>query len=546
MKRGLRAACGLAFLLLCAGVWLFFQPLTQTGGAIPYLEWETCAVADETGAEVPFDPYAGQPQLAQGERFRFALTLPERTGPSVLFLDTSGGAFTLTLDGAPLYESCSAPLGAGGGQSTLNITLPAGGGERLVLEVVPAGTMGLFPTMVQLTDDPTGRADAMAYANYYALPAGATALALVLLGGLFLLGAAEGRPDWRLFLLIFAAAELTVYPLATGFGTYFFSPPLLPLLSWPGWSLLTAAALAAYLALQRSRAFWRAWGLTALVSAGALLACWGLSALTGGYLAGSMAYLWMDLRAGVYTNLLYWLTLWLEGVCALLSVWALVRSTARREARLRAMEVQYALTVDNYRQFKERSRQTAALRHEWKNQLAALHLLQRAGDLAGLGEKLEAMEGELGRLSERSYTRQPALNAIFQNTAYRAERLGVDFQGQVLVPEDLEVDEGDLCALLLNLLDNALEGAARVPPPGKREVQCTVKLTQGFLAVWCRNTYAGPLDLDDRGRPRTTKADGEGHGFGLAQMRAVAAKYHSVLTIDHDKDTFTVQTALKL
>ena len=122
----------------------------------------------------------------------------------------------------------------------------------------------------------------------------------------------------------------------------------------------------------------------------------------------------------------------------------------------------------------------------------------------------------------------------------------MDFQGQVLVPEDLEMDEGDLCALLLNLLDNALEGAARVPPPGKREVQCTVKLTQGFLAVWCRNTYAGPLDLDDRGRPRTTKPDGEGHGFGLAQMRAVAAKYHSVLTIDHDKDTFTVQTALKL
>lgn len=483
-------------------------------------------MADGTGAETPFDPYGPPPELGEGESFRFALTLPEREQTMYLSLDTSGGAFTLILDGEPLYASQSALTAAGGGQSNLNLTLTAGGGERLVLDVVPAGTLGLFPPMVQLADDPTGQADTMAYTNYYAIPA-------------------EGRPDWTL-LLIFAAAELTVYPLAAGFGTYFFSPLLLPLLSWPGWPLLTAAALAAYLALRRDRAFWRAWGLTALVSAGALLVCWSLSALAGGYLAGSMVYLWMDLQSGAYTNLLYWLTPWLGGVCTLLSAWTLVRSIARRQARLRAMEVQYALAVDNYRQFKERSRRTAALRHEWENQLAALHLLQRTGDLAGLGEKLEAMEGELGRLSERSYTRQPTLNAIFQNTAYRAERLGVDFQGQVLVPEDLEMDEGDLCALLLNLLDNALEGAARVPPPGKREVQCTVKLTQGFLAVWCRNTYAGPLDLDDRGRPRTTKPDGEGHGFGLAQMRAVAAKYHSVLTIDHDKDTFTVQTALKL
>ena len=54
------------------------------------------------------------------------------------------------------------------------------------------------------------------------------------------------------------------------------------------------------------------------------------------------------------------------------------------------------------------------------------------------------------------------------------------------------------------------------------------------------------LHTDEQGQLLTTKPDQEGHGFGLAQMRAVAAKYHSVLTIDHDEDTFTVQTALKL
>ena len=60
------------------------------------------------------------------------------------------------------------------------------------------------------------------------------ALTLVLLCGLFLLGVSEGRPRWKELLLIFAAAELTVYPLAVGFGTYFFPAALLGVLAWRG------------------------------------------------------------------------------------------------------------------------------------------------------------------------------------------------------------------------------------------------------------------------------------------------------------------------
>lgn len=111
------------------------------------------------------------------------------------------------------------------------------------------------------------------------------ALTLVLLCGLFLLGVSEGRPRWKELLLIFAAAELTVYPLAVGFGTYFFPAVLLGVLAWRGWALLCVLALAAYLALHRSRGFWLAWALMAGCSLAALLACWGVSALAGGYLA---------------------------------------------------------------------------------------------------------------------------------------------------------------------------------------------------------------------------------------------------------------------
>lgn len=56
-------------------------------------------------------------------------------------------------------------------------------------------------------------------------------MATLLLWGLFLVGAYQGRPPWKLLLLVFAAGELTFYSLALGFGSYFLSQELLPFLS---------------------------------------------------------------------------------------------------------------------------------------------------------------------------------------------------------------------------------------------------------------------------------------------------------------------------
>lgn len=237
-----------------------------------------------------------------------------------LVMDTTGAAFSLTLDGAPLYDASSA-----GQQSSATVTLPPGGGESLALEISSGGVMNIFPPLIRLTGDPTYQADAMSYANYYAIPAGAMALTLVLLCGLFLLGVSEGRPRWKELLLIFAAAELTVYPLAVGFGTYFFPAALLGVLAWRGWALLCVLALAAYLALHRSRGFWLAWALMAGCSLAALLACWGVSALAGGYLARFMSMLLQEIGSGYYENLVYWLTSWLVLACTVLSAWELVR-----------------------------------------------------------------------------------------------------------------------------------------------------------------------------------------------------------------------------
>ena len=91
------------------------------------------------------------------------------------------------------------------GDAQVLIPLPAGGGEELVLTAVTVGEPSVFPPLLRLTTDPHDTAGTVAYANYAAIPAGAAALALALVWGLFLFTLWERSPNWKLLLLAFAA-----------------------------------------------------------------------------------------------------------------------------------------------------------------------------------------------------------------------------------------------------------------------------------------------------------------------------------------------------
>ena len=121
--------------------------------------------------------------------------------------------------------------------------------------------------------------------------------------------------------------------------------------------------------------------------------------------------------------------------------------------------------------------------------------------------------------------------------------LGIAFRVSALLPESLSIDEGDLCGFLFNLLDNALEAAAKVP---HGEIICSLQIRQQYLAIRCENIYDGTVHTDSAGNLLTTKDDPAEHGFGLMKMRSIAEKYGSVLDISYDKNRFTVMTALRL
>ena len=215
-----------------------------------------------------------------------------------------------------------------------------------------------------------------------------------------------------------------------------------------------------YLVLRRKDGTLRLLGKVTLGAAAALLAAVLLSAWQAGRLFRYIQTLPLELSVGYFNGVLHQLTVYLVLACAGISAYQLAREVSRTRAEARALRIRGELTRKNYQELAEKNREAAGLRHEWRGQLAALQLIAEEGDLTRLREKLGKLAGDLDRAVPRTYSGNLAIDAILQSAADQAERLGVAFRCHAVVPPELRIDEGDLCALLLNLLDNALEAAA--------------------------------------------------------------------------------------
>ena len=97
----------------------------------------------------------------------------------------------------------------------------------------------------------------------------------------------------------------------------------------------------------------------------------------------------------------------------------------------------------------------------------------------------------------------------------------------------------DLRTIAGNALDNAIEAAANVEDPEKREIRFRVAQVNQMVFFKTVNYFAGELRERD-GRLLTTKRDDGTHGFGVENIRRAAESYDGSLLVEADGDRFTL------
>ena len=111
-----------------------------------------------------------------------------------------------------------------------------------------------------------------------------------------------------------------------------------------------------------------------------------------------------------------------------------------------------------------------------------------------------------------------------------AQKKGIDFSVDICIPMMMPFKGADMCLILGNLLENAVEAAQKAE--GKKYIAIKMKYDKNNLLLSVTNSYVGKLIKTKNHRLKSTKSDAGNHGVGLSSVYRAAAKYHGTVVIE--------------
>lgn len=109
--------------------------------------------------------------------------------------------------------------------------------------------------------------------------------------------------------------------------------------------------------------------------------------------------------------------------------------------------------------------------------------------------------------------------------------------------DKLDLEYGDLCVIIGNILDNALEASEKLPPQ-EAYIDLNIQYKKELLSISIKNKYKGRLTKSNRNFFTTSKSNKELHGIGLRSVKRIVDKYNGEMIIDLVDNTFTLKILL--
>lgn len=202
---------------------------------------------------------------------------------------------------------------------------------------------------------------------------------------------------------------------------------------------------------------------------------------------------------------------------------------------------QRELIETHYREVENMYRQIRGWRHDYRNHIQMMKVLAANGDMDALKVYLDELDTDLNTVDTVVKTGNPMADAILNSKISLARSRNIPTQVDAHIPVKLKMSELDLCCIIGNLFDNAMEASMALPEEKRMiRVYMDMKGTQLYIS-FTNFTAAKKLSKVGKGF-KTSK--GEGHGFGLVRIDDIVSRYDGYLSRNSEDGAFTTEILL--
>ncbi len=179
---------------------------------------------------------------------------------------------------------------------------------------------------------------------------------------------------------------------------------------------------------------------------------------------------------------------------------------------------------------KTRYDETKSFRHDIRNHIAVVKNLLQSGKLEEAVSYMEDMDDMAEKMSFPCSTNNPVVDILVGNKLGIAKSMGIDVDCSLLLPYPCSLRDIDICIILSNALDNAIQAVKRLDAGREKYIRVSGRIQGDFLMMEIENSFQGKGAFKK--------------GTGLSNVKKAAEKYGGAMSIEIQENKFVLHVLL--
>lgn len=183
--------------------------------------------------------------------------------------------------------------------------------------------------------------------------------------------------------------------------------------------------------------------------------------------------------------------------------------------------------------------------HDMNNHMSVIKYFLENKDYKNMDDYIQSLSERIVTNKDNNICRNKVINAICLDKCERCKKAGINIRFDTVINSKINIDDLDLCIVLGNLIDNAIEACEKI---NDKEVQ---KVIQVSARIYLNQIYIKVINSKNNKVEKrnnkflTSKKDKKNHGIGLENVKEAVHKNHGDIEIKDSKNTFEVSLYMK-
>lgn len=210
----------------------------------------------------------------------------------------------------------------------------------------------------------------------------------------------------------------------------------------------------------------------------------------------------------------------------------------------RIADYQNDLMTKHYNEVENIYKQMRGWKHDYHNHIQTMKAYLALEKYEDMNEYLNDLDRDLTNIDTVLKTGNVMVDAILNSKLSLAVSQDININAKATVPENLQVADIDLCVIIGNLMDNAMEAAVKLESHKDRFIRVYIREMKGQLYISITNSTAGEIKKTNK-EYISTKL-GINHGFGLKRVDSIVDKYNGFINRQSEEGVFATEIILPL